>query len=132
LFSLGNCLRIVERGGDEIVEIDVLDIEVLAHMTAARAQELGDLLLVAGDVELCLHRIGRGRHLTERECGRKDFDEDGFHGIGSSCINMKMPPEEARFRSVRRVGPSQGNAAEDRLRNIMNICRCGDIPKGTH
>ena len=28
--------------------------------------------------------------------------------------------------------PSQGNATEDRLRNIMNICRCGDIPKGTY
>ena len=81
LVLAGDRLRIIESGSDEIVEIDVLDVEGLAHVGAARAQELYDLLLVAGAVELCLNRIGRGRHLTERERGGKDFDEDGFHGL---------------------------------------------------
>ena len=33
----GERLRVVERGGDELVEIDVLDVEGLAHMRAAGA-----------------------------------------------------------------------------------------------
>ncbi len=43
----GDRLRIVHGGGDEVVEVDVLDVERLAHMGAARAQEARDLLLVA-------------------------------------------------------------------------------------
>ena len=83
LVLAGDRLRIVEGSGDEIVEIDVLDVEGLVHMGATCAQELYNLLLVAGAVELCFHRIGRGSHLTERERGGEDFDEDGFHGMGS-------------------------------------------------
>ena len=33
-------LRVVHGGGDEFVEIDVLDVEGLAHMGAARAEQL--------------------------------------------------------------------------------------------
>ena len=35
------------RGGDQVVEIDVLDVERLAHVRAAVAQELHDLGLIA-------------------------------------------------------------------------------------
>ena len=47
-------LRIVERGGDQLVEIDVLDVEGLAHMGAAGLQQPGDLRLVPRAVELGL------------------------------------------------------------------------------
>ena len=97
LVLAGDRLRIIESGSDEIVEIDVLDVEGLAHVGAARAQELYDLLLVAGAVELCLNRIGRGRHLTERERGGKDFDEDGFHGLAGRAA---LPHGKAAGRST--------------------------------
>ena len=45
----GQRLRVVHRGVDQVVEIEVLDVEGLAHMRAARPQELDDLgLVVAG------------------------------------------------------------------------------------
>ena len=68
-----------KRGRDEVLEIDVLDVEGLAHMGAASAQQLRDLLLIAGAIELGFHRLGRGRHLAERQRRGKDFDEERFH-----------------------------------------------------
>src|SRR5262249_43960712 len=59
--------------------VDVLDVECLAHVRAARAQKRCHLLLILGAVEACFHRIRRGRDLTERQRGRKDFDQDRFH-----------------------------------------------------
>ena len=35
LVVAGDGLRVVERGGDQVIEIDVLDIERLAHLHAA-------------------------------------------------------------------------------------------------
>jgi hypothetical protein len=78
----GHCLRIIHRRGNEFIEVDILDVEGLAHMRAARAQQLGNLFLIAGAVELRLHRVGCGGDLTERERGRKYFDEDRFHEVG--------------------------------------------------
>ena len=75
----GERLRVLERGGDEVVEIDVLDVEGLAHMGAAGLQQLGDLLLVLRAVELGLDRLRRGRDLTERQRGREHLDEKRFH-----------------------------------------------------
>ena len=48
-------------------------------MRAARVQQLRNLLLVSHAIELCLNRIRRGSHLTERESGGEHFDEDRFH-----------------------------------------------------
>ena len=79
LVLAGDRLRIVHGGGDELFEVDVLDVEGLAHMRAARAQQLRDLLLILRAVELGLHRIRRGRDLTERQRGREDLDEERFH-----------------------------------------------------
>jgi hypothetical protein len=61
-------LRVVHGGRDELIEVDVLDVERLAHMRAARAQNLRDLLLVLDAVELGFHRIRRGR--GEQFCSR--------------------------------------------------------------
>ena len=37
---------IFQRGGNQLVEIDVLDVEGLAHMRAAGLQDVGNLDLV--------------------------------------------------------------------------------------
>src|SRR6266700_1616264 len=85
LVLAGDRLRIIEGGGDEIVEIDVVDVEGLAHMRAARPQQLRGLVLIAAAVELRLHRIWRGRDLTERESGGKDLRKDGLHAMDWPC-----------------------------------------------
>ncbi len=75
----GEHLRVIERGGNELVEVDVLDIEGFAHMGAARRQEADDLLLVLLTIELGFHRFRRSCDLTKRQRGRKNFDEKRFH-----------------------------------------------------
>ena len=85
LVLAGHRLRIVHRRGDKLIEVDVLDVKGLAHMRAARAQQLCDLLLIPGAVELRLHRVGRGGDLTERKRRGKDLDEDGFHQTGAGA-----------------------------------------------
>jgi hypothetical protein len=72
-------LRIVQGGCDEILKVDVLDVEGLAHMRAARVQQLCDLLLITHAIELRLHRVRRRRYLTKCKSRRENFDEDGFH-----------------------------------------------------
>ena len=95
LVLAGDRLRIVHRGRDQIVEVDVLDVEGLAHVRAAGAQQPRDLLLIARAVELRLHRVRRGRHLTERKRHRKDLDEERFHrGLKGLCrqqVHRKHP-----------------------------------------
>ena len=44
--ALADGLRVVQRGRDQVVEVDVLDVEGLAHMGAAGAQQLRHLRLV--------------------------------------------------------------------------------------
>ena len=41
--AAGHGLRVVHGGGDEVVDIEVFDVEGLAHVRAARPQELHDL-----------------------------------------------------------------------------------------
>ena len=55
-------------------------------MSAARPQKLRDMLLIAGAVELRLHRVRRGRHLTERQSRREDLDDERFHNGGMACV----------------------------------------------
>ncbi len=82
LVLAGHRLRIVHPRGDELIEVDILDVEGLAHVGAARAQQPCHLFLIAGAVELRLHRVGCGSDLTERERQGKDFDEQRFYGAG--------------------------------------------------
>ena len=79
-------LRVVERGGDQVVDIDRFDVERLAHMGAAGAQRLHHLVLVGHGIEMGLHRLRLGHDLAERERGRENLDEDQVHhgeGINS-------------------------------------------------
>ena len=80
---VGNRLRIVHRGGDQVVDIEVFDVERLAHVAAAGAQQLHDLMLVLDRIEFGLDRLGSDRHLAEREGGRENLDEKGFHRIAT-------------------------------------------------
>jgi hypothetical protein len=80
--ALADRLRIVERGRDELLEIDVLDVEGLEHMRAARAQQQRDLRLILCAIEPGLHRTRSGRDLTERQCGGENLDEKRFHPAG--------------------------------------------------
>src|SRR5262245_46550300 len=79
---LPNGLRIVQGGCDQLLEVDVLDVECLAHVRAARVQQLRDLLLISHAIKLRLHRVRRGGYLTQRKSRREDLDEDGFHRDG--------------------------------------------------
>ena len=94
---------------DELVEIDVLDVEGLAHMGAAGLQQLGHLRLVLRAVELGFDRIRRGRDLTERQRGREHLDEEGFHlawrmleprgGMSASPLSHRYKMAFQRFGS---------------------------------
>ena len=98
----GHRLRIVHRRGDELVEVDVLEVESLAHVRADRAQQPSHLFLIAGAVELRLHRVRRRRDLTERKRRCEDFDQDGFHrdGLGPALeFSTACPLESVRSKS---------------------------------
>ena len=79
---VGDGLRVVDRGGDEVVEIDVLDVEGFAHVGAAGLQQAGDLRLVSRSIELGRDGARRDGDLTERQRGREHLDEERFHAAG--------------------------------------------------
>src|SRR5262249_58341227 len=61
LVLAGNGLWVVHGGGDEVLEVDVLDVEGLTHVGAAPAQGLGPELLIlrAGEARLPLRQPTR-------------------------------------------------------------------------
>ena len=75
----GTRLRVVHRDRDQLVEFDVLDVEDLAHMRAARAQQLRNNTLIGHPVKPRRNRLRRRRHLTKRKRGGKNLDEERFH-----------------------------------------------------
>ncbi len=77
------------RGVDQRIEIEVLDVERLAHVRAAVLEKLHDLGLVLGRIEFGLQRFRMRRHLRERERGGKHLDEDQIH---------RAVPVAAKFR----------------------------------
>src|SRR5262249_9700868 len=89
----GDGLRVLHGGRDEVVEVDVLDVEGLAHVGAARAQELRHGSLIGGTIESGRHGSLFRRHLAQRQLIRKYLDEEGFHGdserIGESPARWK-------------------------------------------
>ena len=58
------------------------------------------LFLIAGAVELRLHRVGCGGDLTERERGRKDLSKDRFHGRRAAPALYFEEPTGKRRREV--------------------------------
>jgi len=57
-------LRVVQCGGDQIVEVDRLDVERLAHMRATVAQDLHHLGAILYRIEMRLHRLRLRRHFA--------------------------------------------------------------------
>ncbi len=72
-------LRVFHGGRDQLIEIDVLDVEGLAHMRAARAQQLRHARHIGGTVEPGRNVLRRRRHLAERKRGGENLDEERFH-----------------------------------------------------
>ena len=71
--------RVGHRGLDQAVEIDVLDVERLAHVGAAVAQKLNDLGPVLHRIELGFDGVRPGGDLAERQGRGENLDENGFH-----------------------------------------------------
>ncbi len=72
----GHGLRVRHRGVDQLIEVEILDVEGLAHMRAAVLEELHDLGLIFRGIEFGLDRIRMRRHLRERERSGKHLDEE--------------------------------------------------------
>ena len=66
-----------------------LDVEGLAHMGAARAQDLHHLVLVPHRVELRFHRLRLGHHLAQRKRGGENLDQDSFHLRGGAIAGFE-------------------------------------------
>ena len=77
----GDGLRVFHRGVDQRVEIEILDVEGLAHVRAAVLEDLHDRGLIVDRIEFGLERFRTRRHLRKRERGRKHFDEDQVHRV---------------------------------------------------
>ena len=56
-----------------------LDVERLAHMGAAVAQDLHHRVLILDRIELRLHRLRLGHDLAERQRRREELDENHIH-----------------------------------------------------
>jgi hypothetical protein len=93
LHVAGNGLRVFHRGGDEFVEVDVLDVEGAAHMGAAVLQDLLHARPVLYRIEGGLHSFGLHGHwpkvsavakiLTRIELiGPCNWFETGFESAG--------------------------------------------------
>jgi len=78
-FDAGGRFRIRHGGRDQVVEIDVLDVERLAHMRASVAQDVHDFVSVGGGIEVGFHRVGPGGHLAQRQRGGEYLDQNGVH-----------------------------------------------------
>jgi hypothetical protein len=63
----GDGFRVFHRGVDQRVEIEILDVEGLAHVRAAVFEELHDGGLIVNRIEFGLERFRTRRHLRERE-----------------------------------------------------------------
>ena len=72
--------RVVQRRGDQLVKTDQLDVERLAHMGAAIAQDLHHLRPVLYRVEMRLHRLRLRCHFAQRQRSRKYLHENYVHG----------------------------------------------------
>lgn len=102
--------RILHRGGDQLVEVDVLDVEGLAHVGAAVAQQAHNLGPIGGWIELRPDRLRPGRDLAQGQGGREQLDQDGVH--------------TGRVRGTRRGGRGPfGSAPEQGVHNAADLRR---------
>ena len=72
-------LLVDHHGVDQAVEIDVLDVERLAHGVAAGAEHGQDFGLVGGGIELCLDGVRPGHDQAEGKGRGEHLNEERFH-----------------------------------------------------
>ena len=110
--TAGHALRILHRGGDQVVEVEILDIEGLAHMRTACLQKLHHLPLILNPIKLGLDLVRCGGHLAQRERGGENLDQKYVHGepatVGARHRVVRQPTNEEprpRFRAGLRMRP---------------------------
>ncbi len=81
-------LLVIHGSGNQIVQIDVLDVESLAHVGAAGTQKLRHLEAVAHRIELRLDPIRTGSDLAEGKRRGEDLDENRVHDLPT----VEKPP----------------------------------------
>ena len=87
-------LGVVERGRNQIVEVDGLDIECRAHVRAAVAQNLHDLIAILRRVKMRFDRLRLGHDLTESQRSRKYFNQKDVHmGREATVFEERYKPK---------------------------------------
>jgi hypothetical protein len=75
----GDGLRIGHCGVDQLVEVEVFDVERLAHVRAAVLEKLYDRGLIGDRIELGLEMVRARRHLRQRQRSGKHLDQNEVH-----------------------------------------------------
>ena len=75
------CLLVIHGSGNQIVQVNVLDVESLAHVGAAGTQKLRHLGAVTYRIKLRLDSIRPGGDLAEGKRRGEDLDENRVHDL---------------------------------------------------
>ncbi len=84
------CLLVIHGSGNQIVQVDVLNVESLAHVGAAGTQKLRHLGAVTYRIKLRLDPIRPGGDLAEGKRRGEDLDENRVHNLPP----VKKPPRK--------------------------------------
>src|SRR5260370_34572073 len=84
------CLLVIHGSGNQIVQVDVLNVESLAHVGGAGTQKLRHHGAVTYRVKLRLHPIRPGGDLAEAKRRGEDLDENRVHDLPP----VKKPPRK--------------------------------------
>jgi hypothetical protein len=85
-------LLVIHGGGNQIVQVNVLDVESLAHVAAAGTQKLRHLEAVVHRIELRFDAIRHGRDLAEGQRRGEDLDENGVHVLPAVEKPLRKAP----------------------------------------
>ncbi len=114
-------LLIFHRRGDEIVEVDRLDVEDLLDMSASLAEQPHHFGLVGLRIEHGLHVVWRRRHLRQRKPHGEQLDEDFVHD-GEPRRERLVPLNTAlRKQALRREDIE--TASSEQVRGKRKRCR---------
>ena len=75
-----DCFGIIERGRNQIIDIDGFNIERLFQVGAAGMQDLHHLVAIGHRIEVRFNGLRLGQDLAERERSGKYLDEYRVHG----------------------------------------------------
>lgn len=92
-FRVAGGLRVGQRRGNEVVEIEAVNAERPAQMGAAGLQQRHHFAAVADRIEIRLHVAGPREHLAQRQRDGEQFREDRFHGIPTCGTGASGPAQ---------------------------------------